>query len=143
MEMTTTTYEKCIGFINYAFNIPMDQLDLNFDIRNQLVEDSLEFVDFVLFVEKHFRIDLSDEEAASIQTIRDLVACLERYLPTPRPCAEVVGLTPRTRVDGHKCSTTSKAGPNNTQRRSGRHSRREQTDARWHGCTEVSSRHRR
>ena len=57
---------------------PTISLDAHF--RHDLGFDSLEEVEFVLDIEECFEIDVPDEEATEIRTIRDAAEMLKRRL---------------------------------------------------------------
>lgn len=59
------------------------------DARTRFVDDlgadSLALVELTLVLEEMFDIDISDEEAARIRTVRDAIASVERCLRAQHP----------------------------------------------------------
>ncbi len=53
-------------------------ISINSSIKNDLGLDSLDVVDRLLSIEEYFTIEISDSELEKIETIKDLVSCVDR-----------------------------------------------------------------
>lgn len=60
--------------------IPKDEILQESHLMNELDVDSLDMAQITLAVENHFKIDITDTEAAEIETVQDLVDVVESRL---------------------------------------------------------------
>ena len=54
-----------------------EEVQLNYTFSEDLGADSLDLLELILAVEEEFEIEISDEEAEKLNTVKDLVTFLE------------------------------------------------------------------
>ena len=71
-------FEKLKELIAEQFNVDADSITMDTSFTDDLNADSVDIVDLSMALEEEFDIDeLSEEEAASISTVGDLVRFLQ------------------------------------------------------------------
>ncbi len=65
--------EKVIALIAKQLNLPKDKVKENSKIIEDLGADSLDVVEMLMALEEEFKITLSDEQAAKLKTVKDIV----------------------------------------------------------------------
>ena len=70
--------EKIIGLLAKQFRIDASTIDEETNIVEDLGADSLEIVDMLMALEENFGITVSDEEALTLQTVKDVAEFIER-----------------------------------------------------------------
>jgi acyl carrier protein len=77
MEQTTPQAELR-PLIAAVLDVPVDLVLDDRDLFADLAASSLEFLDLIHSVEKHFRIVVADKHAGTVRTVGDLRAIVER-----------------------------------------------------------------
>lgn len=75
-----TTQEIVINIIADKLNKKKEDITLESEIVKDLAADSLSVVEIMMEVEAKYQnegIDISDEEAAKIKTVADIIKCIE------------------------------------------------------------------
>ena len=72
--------ERIIELLAKQFRIDASTIDENTNIVEDLGADSLEVVDMLMAIEENFGIIVSDEEALTLKTVRDVADFIERKL---------------------------------------------------------------
>ena len=72
--------EKIIGLLAKQFRIDASAIDENTNVVEDLGADSLEIVDMLMAIEENFGITVSDEEALTLKTVKDVAEFIERKL---------------------------------------------------------------
>lgn len=72
--------EKIIGLLAKQFRIDASTIDENTNVVEDLGADSLEIVDMLMAIEENFGITVSDEEALTLKTVKDVAEFIERKL---------------------------------------------------------------
>ena len=72
--------------IQKRLEVAADRVTLDASFREDLGADSLALMDLSLAIEEEFDIEISDEEADKIRTVRDVVDCIETHVRSPSPC---------------------------------------------------------
>lgn len=77
MKRQITSKVRRIFKSHFLINIrkPIAQANL---VRDMQI-NPMEFLEMILCVEKEFGIELQDKDLQQIQTVKDLVQCVERY----------------------------------------------------------------
>ena len=71
-------FEKVCALIAEQFNVDADSITMDTSFEDDLNADSVDIVDLSMALEEEFDIDeLTEEEAASITTVGDLVRFLQ------------------------------------------------------------------
>jgi acyl carrier protein len=70
--------EKIIGLLAKQFRIDAATINENTNIVEDLGADSLEIVDMLMALEENFGITVSDEEALTLKTVKDVAEFIER-----------------------------------------------------------------
>ncbi len=73
-------YEIISETIAAITGIPKDEILQESHLMNELDVDSLDMAQITLAVENHFKIDITDAEAAEIGTVQDLIDVVESRL---------------------------------------------------------------
>ena len=69
--------EQIIDLLAKQFRIDPASLDADTNIVEDLGADSLEIVDMLMAIEENFGITVSDEEAMTLKTVRDVADFIE------------------------------------------------------------------
>lgn len=72
--------DKIIGLLAKQFRIDTSSIDEDTNIVEDLGADSLEIVDMLMAIEENFGITVSDEEALTLKTVRDVADFIERKI---------------------------------------------------------------
>ena len=74
-------FEKVCALIAEQFNVDADSITMDTSFEDDLNADSVDIVDLSMALEEEFDIDeLTEEEAASITTVGDLVRFLQNKI---------------------------------------------------------------
>ena len=74
-------FEKVCALISEQFNVDADGISMDTSFADDLNADSVDIVDLSMALEEAFEIDeMSEEDAASIATVGDLVHYLQNKL---------------------------------------------------------------
>ena len=98
-QTAKTVLQQVMEIISRQVDIPEEQISLDSGFEVDLGFDSLELVQFIMSVEERFDIDVSDETASKIKTVRQAVDEIEQAIArrgdqrqTQAACCE--GLSP-------------------------------------------------
>ena len=72
--------EKIIDLLAKQFRIDPSTIDADTNIVEDLGADSLEVVDMLMAIEENFGITVSDEEALTLKTVKDVDDFIEKKL---------------------------------------------------------------
>jgi len=70
--------EKLKEILAEELDVEMDEVTLEANFKEDLEADSLDMMQLVMEIEEEFDIEVETEELASIQTVGDLVAYIEK-----------------------------------------------------------------
>ncbi len=70
--------EKLKEILAEELDVEMDEVTLEANFKEDLEADSLDMMQLVMEIEEEFEIEVETEELASIQTVGDLVAYIEK-----------------------------------------------------------------
>lgn len=71
-------FEKVRELLSKQFEISEDQITMDTSIVDDLGADSLDVVELIMSLEEEFNIVISEEAAAGITTVREVVEFLEK-----------------------------------------------------------------
>lgn len=71
-------FERIKELIEQEMNIPAKDLKLESRIAEDLGADSIDAIELIMGVEEEFDIEISDEDAMEIKTLKDLVELIEK-----------------------------------------------------------------
>lgn len=74
--MEKNVFESVREILNVHFSIPKDEITID-SKSYDFGFDSLDEVEFIMELEKLFGISIYDDEAENLQTIGDVVVCVE------------------------------------------------------------------
>ena len=72
--------EKIIDLLAKQFRIDPSTIDADTNIVEDLGADSLEVVDMLMAIEENFGITVSDEEALTLKTVKDVADFIAKKL---------------------------------------------------------------
>ncbi|MBR4979826.1 MAG: acyl carrier protein [Clostridia bacterium] len=72
--------EKIIELLAKQFRVDPSTIDEDTNIVEDLGADSLEIVDMLMALEENFGITVSDEEALTLKTVKDVADFIEKKL---------------------------------------------------------------
>ena len=72
--------DKIIDLLAKQFRIDPSTIDADTNIVEDLGADSLEVVDMLMAIEENFGITVSDEEALTLKTVKDVADFIEKKL---------------------------------------------------------------
>nr|WP_238550407.1 acyl carrier protein [Eggerthia catenaformis] len=73
------TFEKVKDLIVESLNCEEDIVTMEASLKEDLDADSLDAVELVMAVEDEFGVEVSDEEAAKLVTVGDIVRYIESH----------------------------------------------------------------
>lgn len=71
------TFEKVKDIIVDSLSCDADQVTMEASLSDDLEADSLDAVELIMAVEDEFGIEISDEKAAEMKTVKDIVDYVE------------------------------------------------------------------
>lgn len=71
-------FEKVRKIIASELNIKEDEIKLESNLTQDLGADSLDAVELIMAIEDEFGVQVSDEEAQKIRTVKDIVDFLSK-----------------------------------------------------------------
>ena len=71
-------FEKVRKLIVTELNIKEEEIKLESDLTQDLGADSLDAVELIMAIEDEFDVQVSDEEAQNIRTVKDIVDYLSK-----------------------------------------------------------------
>lgn len=83
-QTETKLLQQVTKLISNQVDIPQEQISLDSDFQADLGFDSLELVEFIMAVEEQFHIDVPDETASEIKTVRQAVDEIEQAIARKR-----------------------------------------------------------
>ncbi len=72
--------DTLIFILNQKFLIPITSVNGRYNLKKDLGMNQWEQMEMLLYVENEFRIQIEDREIHSLQTIHDVVACVEKHI---------------------------------------------------------------
>jgi acyl carrier protein len=85
--MSNGVTEKVLALVASTKRIPREKVSIESTFE-ELGMDSLDGINLMFEVESEFNISVPDEEARSIQSVRDLIEKLEKHLAESSPGKE-------------------------------------------------------
>ncbi len=79
-QTTETLSQRVIELVSGHTDVPKDQISLDSQFVADLGFDSLELVEFVMYVEEEFDIVVPDKENDTINTMRDAVQIIQKLI---------------------------------------------------------------
>ena len=80
ISLRMRTVDKIIHLISWVANVPTTQILPSTDIKLDLNVDSIDFMLFIVKMEKLFDINLPNEDVERIETVKDATDFVERQL---------------------------------------------------------------
>ncbi len=74
------TFEKVKGIIIEQLGVDANQITLEASFREDLEADSLDLVELIMAIEEEFGGSISDDQAQTIQCVKDAVSFIEENL---------------------------------------------------------------
>jgi acyl carrier protein len=71
------TFEKVKGIVKEQLDVEEDRITPEANFIEDLGADSLDTVELVMALEEEFEVEIPDEDAESIKTVRDVVNYIE------------------------------------------------------------------
>ena len=65
--------ERVIALIAEQLNLPLEKINENSLIVEDLGADSLDIVEMLMILEEEYGVSLSDEQAGKLKTVKDIV----------------------------------------------------------------------
>ena len=78
--MTSSNFEKVKEIIIEQLDVQADQVTEEASFIEDLGADSLDTVELVMALEESFDIEIPDEDAEKIKTVRDAVEYIDKHL---------------------------------------------------------------
>jgi acyl carrier protein len=78
--MTSPNYEKVKEIIIEQLDVQSDQVTADASFIEDLGADSLDTVELVMALEENFDIEIPDEDAEKIKTVRDAVDYIDKHV---------------------------------------------------------------
>lgn len=76
-DINVALFEKIKKMVSKELNVEEGKVTLETNFVDDLGADSLDAIELIMTVENEFDISISDEEAQTIQTVKDIVALIE------------------------------------------------------------------
>lgn len=73
-------FEKIRKIIAEQFDIEESEITLESSFQEDLDADSLDVVELIMAIEDEFNIEISDEDAEKISTVKDAVEYIENHI---------------------------------------------------------------
>ena len=80
-----TTFEKVRDIVSEKLGVDKSRVVESAVFTTDLGADSLDVVEFVMEMEKEFKIAIPDEEATKLTTVGDAVKYIEAHMPKSAP----------------------------------------------------------
>jgi len=80
--MNSPNFEKVKEIIVEQLDVQADQVTEEASFIEDLGADSLDTVELVMALEEHFDIEIPDEDAEKIKTVRDAVTYIDKNVKT-------------------------------------------------------------
>ena len=77
-RVSTIVEEKVIGIVSEQLGVPKEEVKLDSSIIEDLKADSLDVVELVMQFEEAFDLEIPDEDAEKIKTVKDAVEYIEK-----------------------------------------------------------------
>ncbi len=71
-------FEKVIQIVASELNVSKDEITLETDLQTDLGADSLDAVELMMAIEDEFDLQIPDDVAQDLKTIKDIVSFLEK-----------------------------------------------------------------
>ena len=80
--MNSANFEKVKEIIIEQLDVQADQVTEDASFIEDLGADSLDTVELVMALEEHFDIEIPDEDAEKIKTVKDAVSYIDKNVKT-------------------------------------------------------------
>ena len=77
--MNEEIYEKLKGIIVEQLGVKVEEISPEAHFADDLGADSLDIVEMIMAVEEEFTIQVSDDEAETLQTVQDVAKFIEEH----------------------------------------------------------------
>jgi acyl carrier protein len=77
--MNEETFDKLKGIIVEQLGVKESEITAEAHFADDLGADSLDIVEMIMAVEEEFAIQVSDDEAEALQTVRDVVRFIDEH----------------------------------------------------------------
>ena len=77
--MNEEIYEKLKGIIVEQLGVKIEEISPEAHFADDLGADSLDIVEMIMAVEEEFTIQVSDDEAETLQTVQDVAKFIEDH----------------------------------------------------------------
>lgn len=81
--MNSPNFQKVKEIIVEQLDVQAEQVTEDASFIEDLGADSLDTVELVMALEEHFDIEIPDEDAEKIKTVRDAVTYIDKNVKTP------------------------------------------------------------
>jgi acyl carrier protein len=81
--MNSPNFQKVKEIIVEQLDVQAEQVTEEASFIEDLGADSLDTVELVMALEEHFDIEIPDEDAEKIKTVRDAVSYIDKNVKTP------------------------------------------------------------
>ena len=78
MEELMEVYDKVVALLSEQLGIDKSRITPDSDIVKDLGADSLDVVQMLMSMEEEYGITVSEDDAANLKTVRDIVNILEK-----------------------------------------------------------------
>ena len=75
-DINIELFEKIKKMVSKELNVEESKVTLDTNFVDDLGADSLDAIELIMTVENEFDISISDEEAQTIQTVKDIVSLI-------------------------------------------------------------------
>lgn len=72
------TYEKVASMLSEQLGVEVDRISLESDVVKDLGADSLDVVQLLMALEDGFGITVSEDQVASLRTVSDILALVQK-----------------------------------------------------------------
>lgn len=69
--------EQLAGYIHEWYEVPLEKITVDADLREDLGLDSLDLMELVMSAEEEYRIEIPEEKWHKVKTIGDVLKLLE------------------------------------------------------------------
>jgi acyl carrier protein len=74
-----SVYERVQGIVAERLGVDEDKVTMDAEFIGDLNADSLDLVEVIMAMEQEFDVEIKDEEAEKIRTVKDAVSFIEEH----------------------------------------------------------------